>query len=82
MKSVEIPIFKHTDGTVSLYELGLEDSVSLEDCDVENMTFYTVDCVGSHIDNGNEYSIIFSSGEDFSSPLTKKAVNELIQKSL
>lgn len=60
MTGIELPCFYTPEEEDKLQQLGLSEKDSLENCEVDNMTFYHIDCISR--DTDKRYSNIYSSG--------------------
>jgi hypothetical protein len=75
---VRLPILAYSETGAALLDLDIE--VSLDESDVKEMVFYNIDCLASYFEDGKEYCVVFSAGEQFTSNLTMDQVEELIEK--
>ena len=59
--------------------------VKIEDCEVREMTFYSIDAIAKHYEgdeNINKYCMIHSNGDNFICVSTYDEVKELIKNNL
>lgn len=80
LMSITIPIFVHTPETSAAHEQGLD--FDLEDCRVQDVTFYALNYVKGYRSNGKEqvYSQIGCNGEIFVSPIPIQELNNIIKR--
>jgi hypothetical protein len=77
MKGIKIPIFKHNDDTRTVMDLGMD--YDYEDCDVEEITFYSIVAISEEIDGDNKLTRIHATSGDYISPLKVDVVEEMIK---
>lgn len=82
MKSVRLPIFFHTLETSERLSISesLDVDIEIEDdeYDIREMTFYVINAVMPHPDEGRG-TMICSNGEEFRSPLSYDEVLKVIE---
>lgn len=80
MKSIELNILFFADVSPELADLGIESDI---DYTVDKMTFYSINaiCRDTHEEN-QDYTTIFSNGENFTCTDTYENVKQLIEKNL
>lgn len=74
---IKIPIFWHNDSTEQLEEMGID--YSLSDCPVQDFYFHAIGATTQLVQEGNYYTIIYSGGVNFTSPLPIEEVHKLMQ---
>ena len=75
---LELPIFHHSDNTISLKDMGID--YSLSDCEVKPITFYNINAISVYIDGENEYCSIHCNNLEYICPQTHREVKSLIRK--
>ena len=83
---IKIPVFTHTPETIEQEKtmsnlVNPDYFVPIDDLEIEDAIFYRVDYLYKFIENKN-YTIIGSGSTSFVSPLSIKAVEEIIDKHL
>ena len=81
MKPIELEVFFHTENTSNMKALDID--YPMTDCDIRNVTFYSIEHISPWIDTeGTEYCEITSGGQTVISSLSYLQVKELIQKNI
>jgi hypothetical protein len=80
MKPLVLLIFHHTDETQSLKQASVD--YSIEDCEEREITFYSINAVSIYTENGIDYGMIHSNGDQFVCTKNYKEVNNLINQNL
>lgn len=75
---ISLPIFWHNDETERLDIM--EINYDLKDCPIQEVIFLNVDAITSYEEDGEEYTTIFSGGNNFTSPLSMKEVLTKLQE--
>lgn len=68
---VTIPIYYHTDETLNLKRLGIQEKFKVEEFTIKDVIFYNINAITSDPEDPKE-SIIYSNGYTFYSPLSVK----------
>jgi hypothetical protein len=73
-----IPIYYHTDETLNLKRLGIQEKFKVEEFTIKDVIFYNINAITSDPEDPKE-SIIYSNGYTFYSPLSVKQVESIIK---
>jgi len=75
---ITLPILFDTENTSSLENLGLD--FDLNDADIRQTVFYSINGLSPYIEQNKDYTTIYSNGYDFICPMNIKEVEYLIQE--
>lgn len=75
---LELQVFNYTPELLGLVKLDVE--VTLDELELNPMTFYNIDGISPYIENEIEYTIIFSSGREFISPIHYEALKDVVRE--
>jgi len=69
MKPIEIEIFFYEKEQMKMMELGLDDDIPVEDCNIRKMLFLNISAIAPYKENDVMYTAIHCNGTDFISPI-------------
>jgi len=75
---ITIDIFHHSTNTTQLDSVGID--YKLTDCDLRPVTFYNIEAISSHIEDGTNYGSIHCNGREFIASISYPELWEKINK--
>jgi hypothetical protein len=74
---IKLPILHHTDESSSLLSLGVRNS--LDQCEINDVYFLNISAIAKYVENGVEYTEVFSNGDNFICDLPLAEVIKLLK---
>ena len=71
-------IFNYDDASLQLAKLDVD--IRLKDLETNPITFYSIDAISPYDEDGEVYSIVFSSGREFVCDLSYGELKDVIRK--
>lgn len=77
MKEIELPILWMDDNESQLHELGVQ--MQKDYTNTRNMTFYKINAISPHSENGQSLTLIHTNNDEFVCAMAYKEVKKLLK---